>query len=264
MDSRRLPIDPGQSWVPPAGLERSRPRLVKLTPSGKFLVVTSIALVLGALAAGAGLSVVAARQAEEAGLLQKEGLVTEGRITRLWRGGDKNHQPWVAYQFVIEERVFVRSAKLPLRAWRNLRVGSDLPIRYVGSHPEINHPAGYASGPLPPWVAALAAVALAAGSFLATLPIRSQSRLLASGRAAPGLVTAHGRTVRTTHGANLGQQYSYRFPLLSGAVTKGRGGPKKNPPAVGSTITVLYDPDNPRKNAPFPLSLVRLPDTSTR
>jgi hypothetical protein len=264
MNNRISRMESGHRWIPPAGLERSRPRLVKLTASGKFVLALAIALGLGAVAAAAGLSALAGREAEESRLLQKESLVTEGQVTRLWRSGDKGNQPWVAYQFASEGRVYVRNAKLPLRAWRDLRVGSYLPVRYVSSRPEINHPDGYARGPLPPWVPVLVAVALAACSFLATVPTRSQSRLLSSGRASPGLVTAHGKTVRTSHGTNLGQQFAYEFPLLSGAISKGKGGPSKNPPAIGSNIAVLYDPDNPRKNAPYPLPLVRLPHTSTR
>ena len=264
MNARISPMEPGHRWIPPTGLDRSRPRFVKLTGSGKFVLALAIALGLGAVAAGAGLSALAARQSEESRFLQTEGLVTEAQVTRLWRTGDKGREHRASYLFVVAGRTYVRSARLPLSLWRSLKVGSSLPVRYVRSRPEINHPDGYASSPVPPWVPVLAAVALAAAGFLATLPVRRQTRLLASGRAAPGLVTAHGEPVRSSHGSNLGEYYFYQFPLLSGASTKGKGGPSKNPPPVGSTITVLYDPDNPRKNAPYPLCLVRLPDTSTR
>ncbi len=39
---------------------------------------------------------------------------------------------------------------------------------------------------------------------------------------------------------------------------KGRGGERRNPPAIGSTITVIYDPDKPKRNEPYPLQLVRV------
>ncbi len=264
MDDGKSKTDSRHCWTPPAGLDRSRPRAVQFTGSGRFLLALSIALGLGAVAAGAGLGVRAAREAEESRLLKNEGRETEGLVTRLWRSGDKNHQPWVAYQFSFEGRVYLRNARLPVRVWRNLRVGSYLPVRFADSRPEINYPSGYARGPLPPWVPVLAASALAAGGFLATLPIRCQQRLLSSGRAAPGQVTALGKAVRSSHGSNMGQPFFYRFPVLSGAIKKGKGGPSTRPPAVGSTITVLYDPDNPRINSPYPLSLVRLPDASRR
>ncbi len=263
MDYRIAGIASEHRWIPPAGLERSRPRLVKLTASGKVVLVLSIALGVGALAAGVGLGLVAAREAADSRLLQQEGMVTEGQIIRLWRSGDKGHEPWVAYRFAAEGRDYGRNARLPLSRWRSLRVGAYLPVRYAGSHPDINYPDGYVRGPLPAWVPVLVAVAFAAGSFLVTLPIRSQRFLLASGRASPGRVSAHGKPVRSSHGSNLGEYYFYEFPLLSGAKSRGKAGPSKSPPAVGSIIPVLYDPDNPRRNAPYPLSLVRLPRSST-
>jgi hypothetical protein len=99
---------------------------------------------------------------------------------------------------------------------------------------------------------------LVLGGFLVTLPIRGQRRLLAYGRPAPAMVTAHGKRVRTSHGSDLGVQFTYEFPLLSGAIAKGKAGPSKNPPAVDSMIPILYDSDSPRKNAPYPLSLLKL------
>lgn len=263
MEQRISGLESEHRWIPPAGLERSRPRLVKLTASGKIALALAIALGLAALAAGAGLGRVAAREAAEARLLQEDGLVTDGQVTRLWRSGDNKDQPRVAYRFIVNGRVYAQDARLPLRIWRGLRVGSDLPIRYAGARPELNFPEGYVRRPLPPWVPVLAAVALAAGGFCVTLPIRSQSRLLTAGRVSAGRVTSHGKAMRSSHGANLGQPFTYEFPLLSGAVSKGKAGPSKNPPVIGSIILVLYDPENPRRNAPYPLSLVRLPRTST-
>ena len=47
--------------------------------------------------------------------------------------------------------------------------------------------------------------------------------------------------------------------LLSGAVRKGHSSAnKRSVPAVGSVICVIYDPDNPRRNAVYPFSLVEL------
>jgi hypothetical protein len=50
----------------------------------------------------------------------------------------------------------------------------------------------------------------------------------------------------------------YEFPLMDGGVGKGRGGPTRKPPAIGSTITVVYDRDNPKRNAPYPFELARV------
>ena len=39
---------------------------------------------------------------------------------------------------------------------------------------------------------------------------------------------------------------------------KGSGGETSKPPAIGSTICVVYDRDNPGRNSPYPFSLVRV------
>jgi hypothetical protein len=258
MKSRSQLVEMGRHWVPPTGLDRSRPREVSLTSRGIVLLVFSGVLYLGAIAAGVGLSLVASREAEEARLLQEEGQLADGQIIRLWRGRDDERQPWASYRFTAQEQMFEAEAKVPFRIWRNLRAGASLPIRYVPSRPELNHLVGLAPRPLPPWVPIPIVVGLALGGFLVTLPIRSQRRLLAYGRTAPATITAHGKKVRTGHGSELGVQFSYEFPLLSGAVAKGKGGPSKNPPAVDSMIPILYDPDLPRRNAPYPLPLLKL------
>jgi hypothetical protein len=98
---------------------------------------------------------------------------------------------------------------------------------------------------------------MAVCGLLIPLPLLSQRRLLANGRAALGHVTSHSAEHHGTHGAKLGKKFHYEFQLLSGATGKGAAGPSKNPPAIGGTICVLYDPETPRKNAPYPLSLVR-------
>jgi hypothetical protein len=258
MNSRTGLMDLGQRWIPPAGLERSRPRRVKLTGAGRALLILAVALGLGAAAAGAGLGILARSQAAELRQLEREGMVTEGRITRLWRSSGKDRQPWLAYSFTLDGQTHEQKAKVPLLAWKSYKVGSALAVRYIPSRPGINHPLGHALEPIPPWVPAFVALALASGGLLATLPIRRQRRLLADGRPSPGLVAKHGKRVRTSHGSDLGVRYEYEFLLLSGAIAKGQAGPTKSPPAIGSTIAVLYDPDNPRENAPFPFSLAKL------
>jgi len=258
MNTRTQLGELGRHWTPPAGLDRSRPRMVSLTVSGKALLALAVALGLSAMAAGGGLGAIAARQTEESRLLQRDSMVTEGRITKLWRSSGEDKQPWVAYRFIRQGRAYDQNAKIPLRVWKDLRVGSDLPVHYVPFRPDLNYPFDFSKKPMPLWIPFVVAVGLAAGSFLATLPVRRERRLLADGRAAPGLVTHYGKAEHGSHGAELGRKYYYVFPLLSGAIAKGQAGPIKNPPAIGSTITVLYDPDNPHRNAPHPFSMVKL------
>lgn len=240
-----------QQWTPPDGLGYSRLRAVSLTGLGIALVILSVALLLGAIAAGAALGIRANREATEHRLLRDQGVSTDAVVTRLWRGRDDERTPWVAYRFTSRGRGYEGRAKAPLRIWQGLAEGSPLPVRLLPGNPARNHPTGWPDKPMPPWLPYLLAAILASASCLCALALRRQQRLLSEGRPAPGVVTGRKKTKD-------GEMVYYEFALLSGAVAKGRGGPVKRPPAMGGPVCVLYDPDNPRTNALYPLSLVKL------
>lgn len=252
------PMDLKRSWVPPDGLDRSRPREVRLTAAGRALVLVGILLMAGAVGAGIGLGMKAGRQAEEARLLREEGLIAQGVVTRIWQKRGEKKQSWVAYQFTTDGRTYGRDAKVSRSVGQRLLVEGQIAVRYVPSNPDLNYPLDFANKRMPVWLPFWIAGALALFGFFVTLPIRKARRLLAEGRPAPGIVTKHGHIMHSSHGRVLGKKSYYEFPLLNGAIRKGETGPSKNPPAVGSVFCVLYDPDTPRKNAPYPLSLVRL------
>ncbi|MBL8173319.1 MAG: hypothetical protein JNK48_01530, partial [Bryobacterales bacterium] len=75
--------------------------------------------------------------------------------------------------------------------------------------------------------------------------------LLAEGRIAPGVITG----VKEAHGHK--HAYRYEFPLLSGGVGQGKMYPTHNAHFVGEKVCVVYLPDNPDRNALYPLSMVR-------
>jgi hypothetical protein len=245
-------------WTPPDGLGRSRHREIRLTQDGKGLVMAAIFLTGGALVAAIILSAVIAVQTREARLLREEGVVTEGQITRLWRDRDKSRQPRLAYTYTSQERAYERTAKVSLRLWTSLRVGSTLAVRYVPSDPEISVPFDRERDVLPLWLPIAVVFGLGPIGFLIILPLRKQRRLLSEGRVAPGLVTHQGKLRRGSHGKALGSRIDYEFSLLSGAVARGHAGPVKNPPEVGSVIPVLYEAEEPAQNTVYPLQLVRL------
>jgi hypothetical protein len=250
MDTRTQLLELQRHWTPPDGLELSRSRPICLTAAGKALTVWVVVLVLGGLAGGIALAVVASRQAAERQLMREQGAETVGRVVRLWRGGEKGRERRAAYEFTAQGRVYQGQATLPREVWEGLQPGSDLGVRYVPSRPELNHPSGHEGTPMPFWIPGLVAVSVAGSGLLAMIPLRRQRWLLAQGRPALGLVT---RQTKIQHRAWL----YYEFLLLSGSVAKGRGAPTGGLPAVGSSICVIYDPDNPRRSAPYPFPLVK-------
>jgi hypothetical protein len=180
---------------------------------------------------------------------------------RLWRSGDKSKQTWAAYRFGNSNFSREKNVRLPLSLWRELGVGASLPICYVPSHPEINYPLRLQMGVLPFWVPFLVSGILVAGGLLPLYLIHREKKLLEQGRVAPALVTGHDKA---KHGGSYGKEqvrkYHYEFPLQSGAMAHGSAGPVKKPPEIGRVIPILYHPENPHRNEPYPLSLVKLLD----
>ncbi len=247
---RLLKVQPG--WTPPAGLDHSRPRSVRLTAAGKFLVGLAFALVLAGIGTGVGLAVVAAREARTAEVTLRDAVATQGEVIRIWRSSGKDRQPWITYRFNDGRSIYQGDSRLPLRVWQTLRAGTVIPVHYVPSQPELSYPFDYIREPMPAWVPLLLGVSLMGSGPLALIPIRRQRWLLANGRHAQGIVTEVGRMRRGSHGEKLGVTVHYEFHLLSGALARGKAGPIKQPPPVGSPITVLYDPENPRRSTPYP------------
>jgi hypothetical protein len=90
---------------------------------------------------------------------------------------------------------------------------------------------------------------LALGAWALALGLRSQQRLLRDGRAAPAVVTRHHK-YNTGHGTR--RSMTYEFAIVGGGVATGKASTSRKPPAIGSIITVVYDPDRPRRSRPYP------------
>ena len=85
--------------------------------------------------------------------------------------------------------------------------------------------------------------------------VRREWQLVANGRPAPAVVTRLRRR-RTQHGAQ--NIVHYEFPLIGGGACQGHYNIARKSMPEGSVICVLYDPDNPRRSAPYPMCLVKL------
>jgi hypothetical protein len=252
MDTYQKMAELQRNWTPPPELAGFGSREVQLSRAGIAIAVLAGALILGGLGAGIGLERVSSRQSAQQALLNEQGKEAEGTVTRLWRARDKEKRPMVAYQYQAAGATYAGSAKAPLRIWKTLAVGSPLAVRFLPSDPALNHPIGWAASTLPLWLPFLAGALLAAlGGFL-VFGLRRQMALLSEGRPAPAVVT---RYSNAQHGQ---KNIHYEFPLLGGSMAKGHSGPRRTLPAIGATLCVIYDRDNPRRNATYPMQMVRL------
>ena len=247
-----------RSWIPPDGLDRSRPRDVKLTRAGHWLLAVSLAMWFAALGALAGLLQVSSDQADERRAFLERSVEGKAEVTRLWRTRGEGNPAWVAYRLDVGGAGYTGESRLRLPYWRQLRIGDRLPVRYLPSDPRVSHLSGREREPMPAFVPFLVGGALAVGAGVLLLPLRAERRLLAEGRAARARVTRHKKV--QGHGGH-GTRIYFEFVTLGGRKVTGKAGPRQKPPAVGSEICVLYLPDEPRRSAPYPLSLVAPRDT---
>jgi hypothetical protein len=184
--------------------------------------------------------------------LQEQGVNTKATVTRLWRTSGKDERHMVAYEFPHEGNSYRAQVSAPIRIWRGLTNGAEIEVRFVPSHPALNHPTRWSqsSGP-PAWLGGLVAPLLLIAPVLFWIVLQRQMGLLREGRAAPAVITGYG-------GSDKGKHMRYEFPLSNGSIAKGRSGASPKAPPIGTIMCVLYDRDNPRLNARYPLEFVRV------
>jgi hypothetical protein len=249
-------IERADKWTPPDSLGYSSLRAIRLTRKGKAVIVIAVAILIGATVLGIFLARKVQREAAERTLLRDQGIAADAVVTRVWRGGGKEDEHRVTYRFAYDGKVYTRTVRTPVSIWRTLAPGADLPVRFVASRPTISHPVAWPFTGLPPWFPYLLAAMCTVPAFLLPIPVRREARLLTEGRPAPGRVTGFKKVDKAI-------RVVYEFRLLNGTVVKGKVNRSK-PPIEGTTVCVLYDPENPRRNALYPFSLVRLENVPTR
>jgi len=244
-----------EHWQPPAELLRSPPRLVRLSAAGKALAGVAVALLAGALVSGVWLYVLAARDAARFDRILREGVSTQAEVIRVGRTRrDDEVRRVVTYAYGAGAQSYRGRTTLRRRDRRSLETGSRIPVRYLPADPGRSWMHGYEPKGVPLWAFLVVSLGLALGAAPIALVLRSQRRLLEEGRPALARVTQCRRTQSSGHSRT---RVQYEFRILSGAIRTGSYEVEKNPPAAGSTLTVIYHREEPRRNARYPLPLVR-------
>jgi hypothetical protein len=244
-----------RTFVPPHELTGSRPRDVALTAGGRALHIVAMALFGLALTAGLLLSIERQSRNADRQSFQTQATATTASVTRLWRESGDSKQPRVAYRYVVGATAFEGESKIRLTDWRSLHVGSELAIRYLPNHPARSLLAGVEPRSMPFWVPSIVALGIATVPALLLVGINRQRRLLTEGRAAAAVVTKLEKH-QSSHGGSH-RSIRYSFPLLSGSMATGKSALNRKGVDVGSVICIVYDPDRPGRNQPYPLALVR-------
>jgi hypothetical protein len=237
----------------PPELDRSAPRDVGLTTVGRALMVVAWLLVAAAVIAGIALYFEARRQSDAALDFERRGVAATAVVDRLWRKtGEEDKPAFAAFHFEANGARIDAESRLRLSTWRELRIGSSLSLRYLPDNPRRFLVAGERRSRMPFAIPYIVSSVLAALALLCLAAVRWQRRLLSEGRPALAIVTA----VRKSHGSS-DREMVYEFPVLAGTVATGKTAATKTA-AVGDRISVVYDPERPTRNKPYPFALVTL------
>jgi hypothetical protein len=239
-----------ESWQPPPELAGSLPREFKWKRDGFVYIAMAVAIFV----IGFGVLAATWQNADEDHRLKQDSQVTDSTVTRTWsESASRGYHYKVAYEFSASGKSYKGESELSQRNWKGLQVGSHTPVKYVSDWPEYNRLAlAYQSlmsywvpfGVFAFWIFMLA---------LAVHPIRKERRLLRFGQAAPALVTSSPPSRRPKYGYIT----AYEFQLSDGTACKGST-QRDRFNQKGDWITVLYDPEHPRRSDIYPTRLANL------
>ena len=241
----------------PRELARSKPRSVRLSPEGKAVSVCAPALLAGAVVAAALMSAAAGRDAELDRLFESEGRTTTAAVTAVRRSREKRPQATIDYRYTAGGEEYSNRVKLRKRDPLGQRVqpGSRIAVRYLRSRPEESWVEGSRPGAFPLALVVVVPLGMLLGAVAIWIAVQRQRQLLADGRAAMARITG---TRKTDYGYRKHWRVDYEWRLLSGGIRRGHFKAEKTPPAVGTFVPIVYDPDEPRRHSRYPLSLVRV------
>jgi len=235
-----------EGWTAPRELTGESPRKTRLWKMGISTAIVATVFLVGAAVFLLWAGMQAAQQTARTAALRREGREAAGEVRRLWVSG-RSLTPWVGYAFRANDLTFTGKSKVPKHLSRGFREASPLPVRFLPSSPAINHPAAWEDSALSDWAVLVVPVAPAALGFIFLMQLRGQRQLGAEGVPAAAVVT------KCTRGIKGGWWVDYQFRTEDGRMAKGGGWPESRL-EVGATICVLYLPQNPRLNQPYPMS----------
>jgi hypothetical protein len=245
-----------ENWRPPSELTRSTPRPVSLKWQGVLVSCLAVAMVC----AGAGLAVKlyldADRQGAGSRLMEEQGATTGGQVTAIGSPRGKEGRSKVDYRYEVDGKAYKSSASVGSKGARQLKADPAIQVRYLPTNPGRSAIVGYEPKPTPPWTSPLVFVSMSLAAVVIFFQIRRQRALLTDGLTALGRVTG-GRWVSSGHGGHY--TVKYEFKSQDGETRKGAfQGSKRQFGAVGTPLTILYDPDNPKRNTRYPMPFVRI------
>jgi hypothetical protein len=240
-----------KDWKPPAELAYARPRPVSMKGGGVAVVVLIVGLLVGSVVAGIFLSRSIRQRTEYDAKLATIGVEANATVTDVQRLSGKGRRYRIAYSYSFGGRQYSARVTTSSRRASGLQEGAPLKVRFLPSDPERSFAVDWQSGPKPAWLILAVPAGLILPVIVLFFMMKRQRWLLEEGVPARAVVTAH---TRTQHG----KLVHYEYAVSGGGPMKGKTGLMSRSPEIGSVMTVLYDPDNPKKSVGYPMSLYKI------
>ncbi len=241
------------AWRAPAELLAGPiPRPVRLTGEAKLLVAFAAGVLVTGVFISAAVFRSAMRAVERQRGVESETVLGEAMILRKQEDSErKKPAHYVFYRFEADGRTYLGKTVVSETAYRKLREGDRVPVRYLAANPE-THRLFADDQTAPPWPLAVVPAFFLVMVWALTRAVLVQRNLLEWGQPIGAMVTSVPMTRRS-------RVVHYRFLDTQGDVVSGSTQFDGDPfPQSRSTVTVLFDPRNPRRNALYPTPYARL------
>ena len=247
------------AWQPPVELQRSTPRPAQYTRRGRNTLIVAVLIGVAGFALGGWLIDKASKDARRWQQWKSEAVTTRGRVTNLEQIGSssKNRKYRAEYIYAAGGDEYSGSSEINSYEYGTLRRGDNLDVQYRKSDPETSWLPGHEPTGMRGWVGPLVGglmLLLAAGLIWG---VQIHRKFIEEGWPVSGRVTKI-TIMRTRNGGVGGYRVEYVFQTSTGQSVTGKTSLGNNPPAEGAEITVMYMPENPGRNAPYPLDLARV------
>jgi len=241
----------GRPATLPIELTGPLPRKVRSSPGGIQSAFFAAAVVALALAGTSWVAMRGVHEFQNREALRSEGVEATGQVTGFSHTGKHNGILVVQYSFLVNGISFPGKADVPRQLERDVKGSSTLPIRYVPANPAVSHPADWDEPLFSAVVPLMFPILPVAVGIMMLVSGNKERRLLAEGLPAIATIT---KSYRLSKG---GYKSNYEFRTEDGGVGTGTNS-FAGPPEIGTTFCVIYFPQNPRRNLPYPLDDYRV------
>lgn len=226
----------------PSELAGPLPRKIRLSPNLTYQqIVFTVGMGLFAILV-LWMCIGAVHQMRQRTALRQRGAEVIGEMTHLGRAGKAGYM--VHYTFAANGRTFSGNAEVPDELMHSLGDSNSLTVRYLPSDPRINQPAAWEWSFLQFCIGISIPMIIVAGSGIWLKTLYRRRQLLKLGTPVAGVLTQCARKWFSF-------SFKYEFSTYSGKTVRGSGRSSVWQD-IGADIWILYLPQNPSHNVPYP------------